>query len=272
MNKLKKTLHRFLRDAAPNDNGEIPNGAGNWGHSKEVQQPGWGLGERPVKSCADLYHPSMKKREIITLDIWLDVVPNFNKKHQVALPFPNITFGSQQFPPPQGDIFKAARFFGPREENNHLNTGGAHPRPLLTKQHAGERRWMEEVPVDPGVVMLREEKTNGSLLGGISVRSSPAVLLASQRMGSACLRIQSTKWVAQCDVCKYDKPLQYYSFSFGKPFRQEMITDPWYVNDGNADISIWVNSCIFQPWNENLSVHIPIHTWKHHGAISWLLC
>lgn len=61
---------------------------------------------------------------------------------------------------------------------------------------------------------------------GNSVHASQEPLVPSQRMGSACLRIQSTKWVAQCDVCKYDKPLQYYSFSFGKPFRQEMITDP----------------------------------------------
>lgn len=77
----------------------------------------------------------------------------------------------------------------------------------------------------PRLVNLREAERNSSLLGELS-HSSLAPLLPFQRMGSACLQIQSTKWIAQCDVCKYDKPLQYYSFSFGKPFRQEMITDP----------------------------------------------
>lgn len=77
----------------------------------------------------------------------------------------------------------------------------------------------------PGPTNVREDETNGSLLGELTP-SSQVWLLPSQRMASACLRIQSTKWVAQCDVCKYDKPLQYYSSSFGKPFRQEMITDP----------------------------------------------
>lgn len=74
-----------------------------------------------------------------------------------------------------------------------------------------------------------------------------ALLLPFQPLVAACLQSHSTKCAAQCNVCKYDQPLQYYSFSFGKPFRQEMITDPCYVNDGNAEISIWVNSCIFQP-------------------------
>ena len=179
-------------------------------------------------------------------------------------------------PASQGDIFKAARFFGPREENNHRNTSRAHPWPLLTKRQAlGRNKLAGRCPSGieaPGVLKAREEKTNGSLLGEPALSSQALLRLLRDWDLLACQWNQSTEWVAQGDVCKYDKPLQYYSFSFGKSLRQEMITDPWYVNDGNAEISIWVNLYIFQPWNENLSVHIPIHTWKHHGAISCLLC
>ena len=138
--------------------------------------------------------------------------------------------------------------------------------------HIGDRGWLEDISKEwrfQDSEILGIEKQRVAPQGACSLCSSTPVFPETALLS---LLMQSTEWVAQWDVCKYDKPLQYYSFSFGKPFRQGMITDPWYVNDGNAEISIWVNSCIFQPWNENLSVHIPIHTWKHHGAISWLLC
>lgn len=161
--------------------------------------------------------------------------------------------------------FKASR---ERRMPHHIQSVSLASADQSTREKGG---WPEDVPMElwfQDSEMLGIEKQMGPSSGN----SAQAPLLSFQRVLSASLLIQSAEWVAQWDVCKYDKPLQYYSFSFGKPFRQEMITDPWYVNDGNAEISIWVNSCIFQPWNENLSVHIPIHTWKHHGAISWLLC
>lgn len=177
-------------------------------------------------------------------------------------------------PASQGDIFKAARFFGPRGEKKsqkHKQSPALAPADHMAHgRKEVARRCPSEIEV-PGLLNLREEETNGSLLGELALSSQAPLCLLGEWDLLVCQWIQSREWVAQCNVCKYDKPLQYYSFSFGKPLRQEMVTDPWYVNDGNAEISIWVNSYIFQPWNENLSVHIPIHTWKHHSAMSWLL-
>lgn len=107
----------------------------------------------------------------------------------------------------------------------------------------------------PRLLNLREEETNGSLLGELALSSQALLCLLGDWDLLICQWIRSPEWVAQCNVCKYDKPLQYYSFSFGKPLRQEMVTDPWYVNDGNAEISIWVNSYIFQPWWKSQCSH-----------------
>lgn len=218
-----------------------------------------------VKSCTYLYHSSIKMREI-TLDIVLDAAGTAHKKREVMLAFWNIvsalsapSFQRRQVQSQQGEKGAMAQ----AECIPDLCWPRAHRRQGL----AG--RCLQGVEV-PRLRNIRNRKTKGPPQGACLLCSGTTPVFPKNALLS--LLIQSTEWVAQWDVCKYDKPLQYYSFSFGKPFRQGMITDPWYVNDGNAEISIWVNSCIFQPWNENFSVHIPIHTWKHHGAISWLLC
>lgn len=244
----------------------------------EIQWQGWGLNERLVNSCADLCYPSIKMRgEKNSSDISLDVVLNCNKKTSgcVTLPKYHIQI-SQQLQPPKKTFSEQLDF--PAPERRTITGTQAEPIPADRRAHRRNevpRRCPSGAQV-PGLMTIRKEKTKEPPLGNWPTPLRLRSCLLREWMGSACLRIQSTKGVegevAQCDVCKYDKPLQYYSFSFGKPFRQEMITDPWYVNDRNAEISIWVNSCIFQPWNENLSVHIPIRTWKHYGAISWLLC
>lgn len=140
--------HRFLRNVVPNDESETPKVTGDCGHCEEVERQAWGFNERLVKSCSDLYYPSIKTRHKITLDISLDVVLNYNKKNQIALSFPNITSTLSAGPTLQGDIFKATRVFDPRAENDHHNTGSVHPWPLLTKWRAGEMRWLEDVSVE----------------------------------------------------------------------------------------------------------------------------
>lgn len=48
-NSIISSKHRLLRDTVPDDNSEIPNGAGNSGHCEEVQGQAWGGSQRPAK-------------------------------------------------------------------------------------------------------------------------------------------------------------------------------------------------------------------------------
>lgn len=130
----------------PNGKNEVPGGAGNSEHC-EVQWQGWGLNERPVMSRADFYYPSVKTRKKIALDISPDVVLNCNKNIRLHYPSQISHSALSADPASEEDVFKAARWFGPRE-NYHWDIDRAHPWPLLTKRHVGEMRWLEDVPAE----------------------------------------------------------------------------------------------------------------------------
>lgn len=107
-------------------------------------------------------------------------------------------------PASQGDIFKAARFFGPREENNHRNTSRAHPWPLLTKRQApGRNKLAGRCPSGievPGVLKVREEKNKWISPKGTSSFLSGSAL-PSQRLGSACLPMKPKHRVGSTRRC-----------------------------------------------------------------------
>lgn len=82
-----------------------------------------------MKSCADLDYSSFKMRGKITLDVSLDVVPNCNKNHQVALPFPNTRISSQPFPRPKELFAKQLDFSAPEGRMITEAQAGAIPGP-----------------------------------------------------------------------------------------------------------------------------------------------
>lgn len=112
----------------------------------------------------------VKTRKKIILNISPDVVPNCNKNIRLRYPSQISHLALSADPSSKEDISKAARWFGPWD-NNHWNTGRAHSWPLLTKQHVGEMRCLEDVPAEYRFLdswPLRRKKQMDLSLGNLS--------------------------------------------------------------------------------------------------------